>query len=69
MLKKYLIAYFFVLVNFVFVVTFVIKNKNKKKRKVGQTSQISHTGSNCPYPRALTLPPPPPRIFLMANGP
>ena len=69
MLKKYLIAYFFVLVNFVFVATFVIKKK-KKKRKVGQTSQISHTGSNCPYPRALTLPPPPrPRIFLMANGP
>ena len=59
MLKKYLIAYFFVLVNFVFVATLSSKIK-KKKRKVGQTSQISHTGSNCPYPRALTPPPPPP---------
>ena len=73
-LKIYLIAYFFVLVNFVFVATFVIKIK-KRERKVRQTDQISHTGvnravcyscgSNCPYPRALA-PPPPPRIFLMA---
>ena len=32
MLKKYLIAYFFVLVNFVFVATFVIKKKKKKEK-------------------------------------
>ena len=46
MLKKYFIAYSFVLVDFLFVATFVIKIK-KKLTKVGQAFQISLTEVNC----------------------
>ena len=67
MLKKYLIAYFFVLVNFVFVVTFVIKNNKKKREKLGKHLKLVTLVRTVPI--LELLPCPPPRIFLMANGP
>ena len=45
-LKKYFIAYSFVLDDFLFVATFVILIK-KKLTKVGQAFQISLTEVNC----------------------
>ena len=59
MLKKYLIAYFFVLVNFVFVATFVIKNK-KKRKKLGKHLKLVTLVRTVPILELLPPPPPPP---------
>ena len=55
MLKKYFIAYSFVLVDFLFVATFVIKIK-KKGTKVRQTFQISVTEVNCASQSLISSP-------------
>ena len=59
MLKKYLIAYFFVLVNFVFVVTFVIKNNKKKREKLGKPLKLVTLVRTVPILELLPCPPPP----------
>ena len=73
-LKIYLIAYFFVLVNFVFVATFVIKIKKKREKSGKQIKLVTlasivrcaiHVVRTIPILELLP-PPPPPKIFLMA---
>ena len=65
-LKKHLIAYFIVLVDFLFVVSFVINIK--KMTNVRQTFQISLTDINCARAQFVRFelsgsnPPPPPRL-------
>ena len=64
MLKKYLIAYFFVLVNFVFVATFVIKNKIKKREKLGKHLKLATLVRTVPILELLPCPPPPALEFF-----
>ena len=67
-LKIYLIAYFFVLVNSVFVATFVIKIKKKEREKSGKQIKLVTLASivRCAIhvvrtvPILELLPPPPP---------
>ena len=74
-LKKHLIAYFIVLVDFLFVVSFVINIK--KMTNVRQTFQISLTDINCARAQFVRFelsgsnPPPPshPAYNISINGP
>ena len=74
-LKKHLISYFIVLVDFLFVVSFVINIK--KMTNVRQTFQISLTDINCARAQSVRFelsgsnppPPPHPAYNISINGP